>query len=468
MTKYLFNSNIHGYELATIKEFNKDLVKDDLIILIIDKSSEADSSLYYKLVDGAIRSQSRVILISVDDNNSLFDVLASNMIVYKEYDIYQVVNKEAISADYLLKVQDRTPDLTEAQAFLNTDIVAYNDICNILYGIESLVNEGNIDGLKAHVERHIPTIEGLVYTINKMKKAYDASASNEFLDMVNSLKMQIESLNGTIADKNKDIDDIKHNRDEYKVQTENLKREITKLKNNPVDVSASSETTKNVIKSYTAFNTSLHANNKAIVIYFKEVSYVRFTNTLVSILMKVLEKKKLKCKLLIYDNNTNMVANYGLDVINGDYYASNKMEVLKKKIKMVVTEPFQSIIQDMIASNEAADVVIIYDRLKQYEDIVKGNNVTKFFIVNSRTDVKNIIGVKALGVDDTESIITNATNTFKFDNNKEVKFLDIPVIDTNFSSLTESAQINKYIRLRTTITDVLLLETIMNKAHISK
>jgi len=112
-------------------------------------------------------------------------------------------------------------------------------------------------------------------------------------------------------------------------------------------------------------------------------------------LCEYIDRMKLNWKLLIYDNNTNMIANYGLDVVTGDNYAGDKINILKKK-KVVVAEPFQSIIQDVISSKDAVDVVVVYDRLRQYEDIVKGNNVTKFFIANSGNDNDNAINIAKL------------------------------------------------------------------------
>ena len=225
-----------------------------------------------------------------------------------------------------------------------------------------------------------------------------------------------------------------------------------------------------IIKS-AIFISFRYANNKALVLYFKEISYVRYMNTLITLLYTFLHKTGKKFVLLIYDNNNNMVANYNLPITSGDKYAGQKSTILNGKYRTVVTEPFQTVIQDAISSNDAVDIVIVYDRLRQYEDIVKGNNVTKFFVANSKKDIENIMTVKSVGMDDTSFIITNADNSFEFKDGspnfgKPVQFLDIPNLGKDFSTLSDSAKFNKYFRLKTARTGVPLMATIIKKAHI--
>lgn len=466
MTKYLVNNNIHGYEIINVKDYDVAFNKDDLLIVIVDKNCKTDSSYYFNLVDSALRCQTRVILLGVNDENDVFDAIASNMLMYKAYDIYQIEDKDLISAEYLIKITERHPDYNEAQSFISSSNVAYQDICTLIYGIESLINEGNIEGLISHIEKHTAAIEGMIVSINKMRKTCEIFNSNELVNNINELKAKIDDLMRQLDDKDSIIDEVKHNRDEFKVAVENLKRDIVKLKENaPV----SGDTTGgSVIKSYAAFNTAVHGNSKAIVIYFKEISYVRYTNTLIEQIMSFLEKKKKDCKLLIYDNNVNMLKFYGLDVINGLNYASNKQAVLRKK-KFIVSEPVQALIQDVVSGDKASDIVIVYDRLRQYEDIIKGNNVTKFFVANSKKDIKEAMSIKALGCEDTGNIITDCRNTFEFDDKtKKVEFLNIPDADPTgkFSMLSDSAKFQRYMKLHTVKSDVPLMDTIIKKSHV--
>lgn len=466
MAKYLVNNNIHGYEIINVKDYDITFNKDDILVVIVDKNCKSDSSYYFNLVDDALRCQTRVILLGVKDGNDVFDAIASNMLIYKAYDMYQIEDKDLISAEYLIKITERHPDYNEAQSFISNSDIAYQDICTLIYGIESLINEGNIDGLISHIEKHNATIEGMITAINKMRKTCELFNSNELVSNIDELKAKINDLLKQLDNKDNIIDDVKHNRDEYKVEVEKLKREIAKLKE--TESMSGDNNGSSVIKSYATFNTAVHGNSKALVIYFKEISYVRYTNTLIEQIMSFLEKKKKDCKLLIYDNNVNMLKFYGLDVINGLSYASDKQTVLRKK-KFIVSEPIQSLIQDIVSSDRASDIVIIYDRLRQYDDIIKGNNVTKFFVANSKKDVREAMAIKALGCEDTGHIITDYRNTFEYDDaSKKVEFLNIPEADPSgkFSLLSDSAKFQRYMKLHTVKTDVPLMDTIIKKSHI--
>ena len=470
MAKYIFGSNIYGYEEHTTENFDKDVEKDDLLIIIVDKTVDDKIKDYYRIVDDALRKNARVVLIGIDDGNKIFNIIASNMVVFKCYDLYQVANKDAISAEYLIKLQERHPSIYEVQTFQDGDVVAYSDICNILYGIESLVEEGNIEGLKSHIERNIKSMDSLVSTINKMKSRYEEYNSDELNKAMDSLKAEIDKLNETIKEKDETLDKEKHNRDEYKVEAENLKREITKIRATALAPTAKTEiVSEPIIKRYSTFDTTLESNNKAIVLYFKEVSYVRYTNTLITMLANWMEYNNKVYKLLIYDIESNMVKNYGLDEVNGAYYTSNKDLVLRNKRKMVVTEPFQALVKDIITGDKAADVVIIYDRLKQFDNIVQGNNVFTFFIANSSKDIKNILSERKYNVIDTGRIITSTENSYT-DPSGKAEFLDICKADLKdgerFSALTDSAKFKKYQKLITTRTKKSLMDEILATSHL--
>lgn len=468
MTKYLFNSNIHGYEISDVNNFEKETTKDDIIILILSESCNEESSKYYKLVDDVMRRFTRVILIGIGGSELVFDAVASNMVVFGQYDIYKVGDVTDISAEYLIKIIDRHPDLAEAQTYLPSSVCSYSDLCTLLYGIDALVNEGNLEGLKAHIERHLTGIEGAVELINKLKATQEAFNSNELIDNINSLKAEIQAKIDELKAKDDEIESVKHSRDEKIVEADNLKRELAKIKVAVTDQSESDLNTGNVFTTYSAYNTAMHANNKALIIYFKEISYVRYMNTLISILCERIEREKKTFKLLIYDNNVNTVTRYGLDTITCQSYTSDKNNIIKNKKKVVVVEPFNAIIQDLVSTKDAVDVLIVYDRLGQYEDLVKGNNVTKFTIANSKADLDMVYKVKAITPNDPSTVITDVRNSYELGNGGHAQFLDIPFIDENFFKLTDSARFQKYNKLKSARSQEFIIQHIMHKAHIGE
>jgi hypothetical protein len=477
MTKYLLNDTFHGYEKLDVKDISKAEEAGNLFVIIIDKTCDDSLSDYYMLVNSALKHQNRVIAISVMDENRLFRSLAALMVTYNDYDIYEVAEKEAISAEYLLKLENRTPDYSEVQTYIGGDVTAYSDMNMILFGIQSLAEEGNPEALKSFLEDHMLSIDNLTTSLNMMKKTCDLFNSNELVGEINNLKEHEKRLNKNLADKETALAEAKHDRDENKVAADTLKRENEKLKEKNKELQdnggGSGDAT---IRSFRTVNTSMLAGNRAkIVLYFKEVSYVRYTNTLVSIIFEQIKLMKLKTKLLIYDTGSEMYNIYKpLRVVTGSDYFSEKTSLIKKVEKFVVAEPVQTIIEDILKSDEQFDVVIIYDRMHTNLDVVAGNLVTKFFVINSRDDYDRL--KDQLKINDTSYIITNAESSINMGgkNNEwgpigDRNFIDIPTIpefkkkELNSSSFA----ISRYKRQAGTLTQKPIIDTIIEKSKIN-
>jgi hypothetical protein len=421
-----------------------------------------------------MKNKNRVILISVMDENKLFRPLAALMVTYNGYDIYEVAEKESISAEYLLKLEEREPDYSEVQTYIGGDTTAYSDMSMILFGIQSLAEEGNPEAMKSFLEDHMLSIDNLTTSLNMMKKTCDLFNSNELLGEINSLKENEKRLNKNLADKETALADAKHDRDENKVVADTLKRENEKLKEKNKDLqetgSGSGDAT---IKSFRTVNTSMLAGNRTkIILYFKEVSYVKYTNTLVSILFEQIKLLKMKVKFLIYDTGSEMYNIYKpLRVVTGSDYFSEKTNLLRRVEKFVVAEPVQTIIEDVLKSDEAFDVVIIYDRMHTTADVVEGNLVSKFFVINSRDDYDHM--KEQLKINDTSCIITNTECSINLD--KDFKptgnrdFIDIPTIPEfkKRQMSSNSFAITKYIKQAGTITKKPIINTILEKSKIN-
>lgn len=470
MVKYLINENIHGYEKITVNDDKAFTERDNMFVLIIDKNCDKNVGSYYRALTQALKNNNRVIMVSIDDENKAFKPLASLLITYNNYDIYQVIDRESISAPYLLKLEDREPDYTEVRTYVGGDVTAYSEMSTILFGIENLIDEGNEAGLKNFLEEHMLSIENLTTTLNNMKKTCDVFSSSELTDTINSLKTKIEKLQQDIENRDKEISNIKFERDENKVNLENIKRENEKLKNSNTDLQAQAESGGSVIKTFKEINTQLINCKTKIVLYFKEVSYVPYMNSLVMQLTRVFDAKKLKYKLLIYDTQSEMYTAYNpLQAITGADYISMKSTLISKKKAFVVAEPNPTIMQDMLLSEQCFDVLIVYDRTKSLTDIVTGNNVTKFYVINSSNEYEKLN--RQLKIPDTSHIITHANSsiekgkgTSSAASNKR-KFLDIPTIP-DYNSNTDAGKISKYMKLVTKLTGVPLIDTIIKKSRI--
>ena len=466
MHKYILNCSVHGYdkiEIDDVESINN--IYESLVVIVATSDCDEELQKYYKATDTILKNQNRVILIGVEDDNSTFKTLASLLVTYKSYDIYTVNEADKVSGPYLIRIEEREPDITEVQNFIGGDVTNFSDLTTILFGIQSLVDDGNIDELRAFIEDHIISIENLTTTINGMKKKCDMFNSGELFDKIRELQADKEKLQQEAEAQLNKLDEVKHERDELTVKLKNLNKEHVRLKQEKEALEGKDEYN-SALTSYKAINTQLINCKTQLIIYFKEVSYVPYANTLIVQLLAKLELMKLESKLVIFDTQTKLYNTYKpLQIVTGKNYVTEKDLLINKSKSFVVAEPNQSVLVDVLTSSKNFDVVIVYDRMKEPEDLVTGNNVTKFYIINSRKDyeeVKNVLGIK-----DTGSIITNGHSSIPVDQRQESQYLDIPYI-SGFSTSTPSSKTSKYMKLMAENSKVNLMNRILEKAKVNK
>mgnify|MGYP002517156314 CR=1 FL=1 len=473
MTKYIINETFHGYEKITVDNIDTANTKDNLYIIIVDSKCDEKVADYYKFINTALRNHNKIILISITDENKCFRPLASLMITFSSYNIYEVDSRESLSANYLKTLEEREPDYCEVQTYIGGDLTAFSDMSMILFGIESLVEEGNEEALKSFLEEHMLSIENLTTSLNSMKKTCEMFNSNELVNEVNSLKDKEKKLNKAVADKEESLKDVKHERDENKVAAENLKRENEKLKEKTKELQEQSSSGGSTITSFKTTSTQLLKGNKTkIVLYFKEISYVRYTNTLVSVIFDYLKRKGLKTKMLIYDTGSELYSVYNpLRVVTGNDYITDKGNLVNKIEKFVVAEPSQMIIEDVLTSEQAFDVVIIYDRMHTQNDVVEGNLVSKFYVMNSKKDYESL--KSQLKINDVSFIITDAANSLNISKEWKIvgdrNFIDIPTIPEykKHEIASSSFGFSKYMKQATSTTKEGIIDTIIKKSKIN-
>lgn len=213
-----------------------------------------------------------------------------------------------------------------------------------------------------------------------------------------------------------------------------------------------------VIKSYPETNISLIKCKTTYIIYFKEISQIPYINSLILNVFEALSIKKLKTKLLVYDSKVGISSIYKpLNIVDSNTYMSKRDFFIKSVDKFVVVEPNPVILDDVLTySADPFDVLIIYDRMRQQNDLVVGNNVVKFYIVNSSKDFKET--QQAFNITDKSFIITRSASGVC------EGALDIPKID-DYTKLTDSAKLSKYMKAMTS-SNKYLIKTILDKARI--
>lgn len=465
MEKYIINHEVSGIKTKKINDLDLVTGRDNICILVLDETANDNLAVYYNKVLEILLSPNRLILVSIEGSNNIEKAICTLMSSYRVYDMYKVVSKEVVDVDYCEDIQSRKPTFDEIQTFIGGDITAYSDINTILIGIENLVREGNLDGLQLFLEQHLSTISNFTEVVDYMRTIVDSSNRGELQDNVNKIKGLLEN--------------TKKELEQTLLQFNKAKEENSKIKGELVDTSKNFEIAKAeleelqgqigsgtpIIRTYSTINTAPIKCKAKIVVYFKEISKVQYVNSLVTYFVEFLKMKKFRVKLLIYDNKCGLNSIYNpLSIIGGSEYASNKDRFVGKLEKFVVVEPNPTILVDILTYIENPyDIVIVYDRMGQVNDLVDGNNVHKLFVVNSSKDLAN--AESYFKITDNSTLITKTeSNIHK--KREGSNTIDIPYI-ADFSSSTDTAKNSKYIQLKTKKQAKPIMTTLMELTRIN-
>lgn len=447
MEKYIVNSKMPGY---TSVEITDDKLKQGnclAVIILMDTTKEMLFD-YYSTIRHIIINSGRVVLIGVGKDCNIFFPIATMMTQYCAYDIYMLDSLDILTSSYVERLLEREPSFEEVQSFIDGKITSYNDISTLIIGIEALVNENNIEGLKVFLEQHMPSIENMITTIEYLKKQDELSNSKELVTKLNKLKETVNDIEAKLKESKEKCSELRDSKFELNTQLEELKSEILNLKKRNSDLEDNSSTGTPVIKSYSEIRTSAINCKARLVIYFKEITYVPYMNSFVLALMELIKVRKnlngtaMRVKLLIYDTATELFNSYSkMNTVNSVEFVNNRDNYVKLSEKFVITDPNPTILTEILQVTPEYDVVIVYDRMRKITDVVSGNNVYKFFVLNSSADYNNTKDI--LKISDTKSIITRQGSNI----DTPFKLVTLPGFGGAGSS--DSSRITKYNKMKT-------------------
>lgn len=459
MDKLIVGHKVFGYDTVNVKDPKLVESKTEVELVIVTSAlSNEPLKDYYKAVVNVLKNRGNVILIGVKEESSLFRPLAALMASYRAYDIYTVMDKEVITAPYLKAIENRKPDFNEVQTYIGGDIAAYTEMSTLMIGIEELVQQGNIENLQNFLEQHMASIESLTNVLDYMKALCESYNSDNLADKIESLEKLVEKHKNETSKLTGKVQVLTDEKAQINSELSKLRTEVARLRENNEALKAASESPSTIISSFTPCRTTECECKVNNIIYFKEISYVPYVNSLVTNMVEIYKKNGKKVKLLIYDNKTDLYDTYKpLNIVSGKTFVSSRDMYIKTVEKFVVSEPAPNIIKEIIGQENAPDILIIYDRMKTIQDIVEGNNVTKFFVLNSKHDYEKL--VKSLKILDESRIITRSDEEFSS------VVIDIPCIP-NYKSASDSKKIVTYMKLATAITKRNLMDEISTKSRI--
>lgn len=376
----LVGKHIEGAINYNIEDNRLSNIKNDTIVIIINKDA-TELYLYYHTIKTLLLNNNRVILI-INNKSNMIKHICMLMVLYKRYDIYVIEDESILDIEHIDVLIGREPTEDEVGQYVDIDAIANEKLCDILLEMTTAIDDGDTDTLiklaieyKDVLQRSINVIGYLNYLVDNGNKDI-AIKLKEYKSTINDLEEQLKK------------SDIKlrevANKLEYLEQAnKTLQKEAFTAKAKLRELEEQSNSGEPIIKTYSTVLTSMVKCRAKSIIYFKEVSYVRYVNSFITKLAEILAKvNKLKVKLLIYDNKNAFNTVYKpTNVITSTEYVNNASTFVNSIDRLIIVECNQAIIEDILKADY--DVIIIYDRLKQAQDIVAGNNVYKYWVINS-------------------------------------------------------------------------------------
>ena len=361
--KFIVNHKVIGYETVEIDSDKlKGASKELDVTIVLDESTNDKLYEYYNTVLEMAVNQSKVKLIILAKQSKIRKAIATLLVSYRNYNVYYVPDIDVVDADYLKELESREPTYEEVQTYLGGDVTGHVDIDTIILGITSIISTGELDGLKTFVNNHINSIEAFPEVINQMKKVVDSANSADLIDRIEELKKTLDEQKVKAEESGAELKGAKEENTKLKEDLTYTQNELNKAKTQMGDLKeqASSKGSA-VIKTYPVMNTSMINCKVMNILYFKEISYVQYTNSLVNAIIEALRAKKVKFKLLIYDDQNGISSIYKpAPIIGSTEYLKNKATFLRSTEKLVVVEPNPMIIEDILTyTSPAFDVVIV-------------------------------------------------------------------------------------------------------------
>lgn len=462
--KYIVNESVMGCERVEITDEKLINDKDQLVYVVLNESTADASCLktYYNSIKEMLKNNVKVFIVMVAETSKIRGSICNLMQLFGNYNVYQVPDENFISSAYLDTLPKRTVTYDEMAQYLQNDIVAYDDMDTVLQGVQECINRNDAEGLKTLIEGHLPTIEAAPTVFSQMKNSIDQANSGVLQDKIANIKAQLEEANELNEKKQTEIRQRESTIDDLNSSLKDAKRQLTQTKADMEELKLQVQNAGPAIRSYQTVKTQLLKCKTEHIIYIKEISRIPYINSFVLMLQEMIKQFRYTSKLLIYDNTSQAQVTYGnMQQVDSAAFESNKAVLLNKTPKFVVTEPAPQILKDILQSiNPQFDVLIIYDRMKQATDLVEGNNVYKFWVVNSFNDyntTKNLFKI-----DRTDTIITRPASRIAPD------VIDIPRIKAYEAETQDNGKFAKYKGVQTTICKQPLMPHFLKICNISR
>lgn len=419
-------------------------MENSQVLMVVNSSSDDKLLEYYSGIKNIIRNNNKLVIILDENNKSTIRkplcMLAASYGCFNIYDC-SMANLTEEYADSLL---EREASELEVEKYIGEDIVAYDQAAELMLQIGQYVRLGNSDKLSDYIAENKEVILNIPVVLDFLKKVHDnhtegtnrkvqkiQEALNESLNELESAKKNAKDALIKAKSKDEELSNLR-------IESETLKSDVNTLTRRNKDLEeqinemSDSEFSSGGITSYTTLDVSTIKGMNKYIIYFKELSHVMYTTSMLNSLMGYLKLDGKRVKLVIYDKqNDFMAVHKGSTIVNGEKYGRTPDIIKNSKETIIVTDTNMAVLKEIMQLD--VDVIIIYDLLKCADDLVEGTLVTKFYMAGSKQNMRDI--EEATG----RKFMRDRT----FTENAGADTLTIPEIN-EFSKQADVARISRY------------------------
>lgn len=383
-------------DIASVRE------SDQLAIVITD-----DSDIAGIFVGICCCKANKIVLIDCTEKVNTACIVS--LLVSKG--IYNIYNADidVMDEEYIEMVEDRECTKEEAEIFVKHKIedaeraeVKISELEQIMYQDKTEAVLAIIKESKEDILRALENVKVYKNAFNKLAEALKESrncTTEISLEKVEENK-ENESSESEILELKERIDNMTKEADSLQQELGRYKSEVLRLRDDNRDLVRKVNDKAPIITVVEPIILSTIKRKTRNILYIKELSYVPYTNTVISIIADVMDRllkqidnnsPNIKCKLVICDDKSEFSLTYDKVLsVGGEDYVSKKDKVIgldsKSARKIVIRDDVSAILEDIL--RQELELVIIYDRLKMRNDLVKGGDVARLWVINSLKGIK--------------------------------------------------------------------------------
>ena len=471
MTIYVCGYKLSGdyFELSIDNTNEVDSIRDSNVVMILNSSADNKLTNYYTAVRSLVRNGNNLVIINDENNKSkIRKAICMLAVSLGCYNIYDCAMSD-LDVEYIKMLVTRKASQLEIEEYIGADIAAYEQAAEILIKMQDCAKNNDSEGLSELLAYNKEIVYNIPVVMDFLKSVYDTHVA--------ATDVKVDKIQKVLDEALKDLDKAKERAKDSIIKVKSQEEELNKLRiseetikkdlasaykknadlEKQISEMSDSEFGSSYSLSYTAINTSQIRAFSKYVVYFKDINDTLYSRSMLKCLRSYFELEEKTAKLIIYDRAHDFMAIYkDCTIVNGEKLSKNPDLLKNSKNIIIVTDTNMGVLNAVLQMD--ADILIIWDRLKNKEDLVEGSLVTKFYFFGDTAAVRDIENSTGKSYPRDRIFVNQGSNTTLY----------IPKID-RYESFAPISQVSNYATASIQFGDkkILLFDFILEQCGIS-